>query len=75
MYAYGHRRNEAVSDRGFPRTAWASSRAKACQCRLVPFALPGGKDTVFQGKPGEKSLVRFRCAHIGYTINISMARD
>ena len=22
-----------------------------------------------------KSLVRLRCAHIGYTINISMARD
>lgn len=39
------------------RTAWASSRAKACQCRMVQVALPGGKDTVFQGEPGEKSLV------------------
>ena len=42
---------------------------------LVQVAVPGGEDAFFQGEPGEKPLVRFRCAHTGYTINISMARD
>ena len=55
--AYGHRSDETVSDRGLPRPAGASSRAKACQCRLVQVALPGGEDAFLQGKPGEEPLV------------------